>query len=119
MSIICYLFLLIAPALTIRAALQAKTNPAFGAKNGFQCPTALTSKDAWAHAQKVASSRFIIGGVLMAVLGIAFMLMMPSKDTVSLLMCAGIALGLQIIALMVVMMSIEMSLESHFKPHTN
>ncbi|MBR3795125.1 MAG: SdpI family protein [Clostridia bacterium] len=115
MSLICYLFLLIAPALAIRTAIQSK-NAAFGAKNSFKCPSALTSKDAWAHAQKLAASRLVFGGVLMAVLGIAFMLVMAYADTVSLLFCAGIAFGIQIIVLMVVMMSIEMGLQSHLKP---
>ncbi|MBR5561262.1 MAG: SdpI family protein [Clostridia bacterium] len=114
MSIIYYLLLLIAPALTAYYALKSKTASAFGAKNGFQCPTALTSNEAWAQAQKLASSRLIIASVLMAAIGIAFMLVMPSEDTVSLLMCAGIAFGIQIITLMVVMVSIEMGLQSRF-----
>lgn len=115
MSILCYLFLLIAPALTVRSALQAKSSPAYGAKNGFQCPTALASSEAWTYAQKLASSRLIIGGVLMAVFGIAFMAAMPYVDTISLLFCVGIAFGIQIIVLQVVMMSIEMGLQSHLK----
>ncbi len=119
MSIICYLLLLIAPALTAHCAMQSKTASAFGAKNGFQCPTALTSSEAWAQAQKLAGSRLMIGAVLMAVLGIAFMLVMPSADTVSLLMCAGIALGIQIITLLVAMVSIEMGLQSRFAPSAN
>jgi len=114
MTIVCYLLLLIAPALTILSAMQSK-GAAFGAKNGFKCPTALTAEKAWVHAQKLASSRLIAGGVLMAVLGIAFILALPYPDTVSLLMCTGIALGIQIIALMIVMVSIEMSLQSHMK----
>lgn len=115
MSIICYLLLLIAPALTVRAALNAKSGPAYGAKNGFACPTALTSSEAWIYAQKLASSQLLIGGVLMAVLGIAFMIAMPYVDTVSLLFCVGIAFGIQIIVLQVAMMSVEMSLQNHLK----
>ena len=118
MSVICYLFLLIAPALTARAAMQSK-NAAFGAKNGFKCPTAYASEKAWTHAQKLAASRLVISAVAMAVLGVAFLLVMPYADTISLLMCTGIALGIQIIVLMVFMMSIEMALQSYVKPSAN
>lgn len=115
MSIVCYLLLLIAPALTAYSAMQPKSASAFGSKNGFRCPTALTSNEAWAQAQKLASFRLVIGSVLMAVLGIVFMLVMPPADMVSLLMCAGIALGIQIITLLIVMVSIEMGLQSRIK----
>lgn len=115
-TIISCLILLIAPALIIRSAMQCKQAKALGAKGGFHCPSALSSQNAWDWAQKLASVRLFVAGIVMAVLGVGFMLLMPATDLISLLFCAGIAFGLEIVALLFIMTTIEMSLQNHIKP---
>ena len=111
-AIACYVILLIVPALTLLSALRCK-NAAPGAGEGY--PLVPATAEATAYAQKLISVRYMLLSALTLVCGIGFMLMMPSKDLVSLLCCAGIAVGIQVVVLLVGMTSVGMALQSHFK----
>lgn len=115
-SILCYALLLIVPALALRSAMLCRSCASTpGAKKGYHSRMNLSAPEHWAYAQKLASSRYILAAAVMAVLGIGFMAFMPAADLVSLLFCCGIALGLEFVALLMIMSSIEMGLNSHFK----
>ena len=112
-AIICYAILLIVPALTLLSALRCKKGVP-GAGEGY--PLVPATAEATAYAQKLIGTRYILFSALTLVFGIGFMMMMPYADFVSLLCCAGIALGLQVVVLLVGMTSVGMALQSHFKP---
>ena len=115
-SMFCYALLLIAPALTLRSGLHYKRIAATpNAPKAYPSHVAVPSPSGWTYAQNLAAVRLMIAGIVMAVLAIAFMAMMPASDTHSTLICAGIALGIEIVILLCFMTSIEMSLQSRFK----
>lgn len=115
-TILCYAALILVPALTLYSALrfrQAANQP--GAKNAYPMDYAPATPDAWNYVQNLAGSRLIIFSILAFVISISFMIVLPIADVVSLLCCAGIALGLEIFILLVGMTSIGMTIQSHFK----
>ena len=111
-TIICYAALLLVPALTLLSSLRCKNNAA-GSGEGY--PLVPHTSEAKAYAQKLIASRYTVFSALTLVCGVGFMLLMPCKDVISLLCCAGIALGLQVVVLLVGMTSVGMALQSHFK----
>ena len=111
-TIICYAVLLLVPALTLLSALRCK-NAAPGAGEGY--PLVPATREATAYAQKLIGVRYMLFSILTLVCGIGFMLMMPCEDVISQLFCAGIAVGIQIVVLLVGMTSVGMALQSHFK----
>ena len=111
-AIVCYAAMLAVPALTLLSALRCK-NSAPGAGEGY--PLVPHTAEASAYVQKLIASRYMLFSILTLVCGIGFMLLMPCEDVISLLCCAGIALGLQIVVLLVGMTSVGMALQSHFK----
>ena len=92
---------------------KSVSNP--GAKKGYHADHIPNTPEAWSYVQKLAGSRYVISSIIMLVFGIGFMLLMPYTDLISLLCCAGIALGLEIVRLLIGMTSVGMALQSHFK----
>ena len=111
-TIVSYLILLLVPALTLLSALRCK-NAVPGAGEGY--PLVPNTSEAKAYSQKLIAVRYMLFSALTLVCGIGFMLLMPCEDMVSLLCCAGIALGIQIVVLLVGMTSVGMALQNHFK----
>ena len=115
-ALLCYAILLLIPAATLMFGLRyQKSVP--GADTGY--PFVPATAEASAYAQKLAGGRYVLFSIVMLVCGIGFMLLMPYADTVSLLCCTGIALGLEVVVLLVGMTSVGMALQSHFKPAVN
>lgn len=116
-AILCYAILLLFPALVLLCGLNYQKSAATpGAKKGYHADGVPNTPDAWRYVQKLAGTRYVIFSVLMLVCGIGFMLLMPYADLVSLLCCAGIALGVEIVVLLIGMTTVGMALQSHFKP---
>ena len=111
-AILCYAILLIVPALTLLSALRCKNN-APGAGDGY--PFVPATDAAHAYARNLIGTRYILFSALTLVCGIGFMLMMPYADVISLVCCTGIALGIQVVVLLVGMTSVGMALQNHFK----
>lgn len=115
-NILCCAIVLIVPALMIRSGLLgAKTASSLGAKHGFRTDTSLSSDEAWKHAQKLVGVRYPLFGVLLAIVCVAFIIFMPLDNLLKLAIFTGIVFGFEIVVLLVVMMTIEMSLQSRFK----
>lgn len=115
-AIACYALLLLVPAATLLSGLKLHKAAAVpGAKGGFTADYIPHTPDAWAYTQKLVGTRYALFSILMLVCGVGFMLMMPYADLVSLLCCAGIALGIEVVVLLVGMTSAGMTLQNHFK----
>lgn len=115
-AIACYVILLLVPAATLLSGLKHRQAAAVpGAQGGFTAEYIPHTPDAWSYTQKLVGTRYILFSILMLVCGVGFMLLMPYADLVSLLCCAGIALGIEIVVLLVGMTSAGMTLQSHFK----
>ncbi len=115
-TILCYAVLLLFPSLTLYCALHfRKISNQPGAQLAYPMEHAPATPDAWTYVQNLAASRLIVSAILAFILGIGFMLILPIADTISLLCCAGIALGLEVFVLLVGMTIIGMAIQSHFK----
>lgn len=116
LAILCYAILLLMPVLTLLNGLRClKSISKPGAKEGFHADYAPSTPEAWSYIQTLAGKNYIIFSIIMLVCGLGFMLLMPYADTVSLLCCAGIALGIEIVVLLIGMTCIGMALQNHFK----
>ncbi|MBQ4265770.1 MAG: hypothetical protein IJB85_09675 [Clostridia bacterium] len=111
---LCYAILLLAPVLTLLYGLRCQ-KAAPGAACAYPIDCAPSTPDACQYTQKLVSSRLVLFSILMLIAGIGFMIVMPFADTVSLLCCVGIALGIEIVILLVGMTIIGMALQNHFK----
>ncbi|MBR5302178.1 MAG: hypothetical protein IKU38_05025 [Clostridia bacterium] len=114
--IICYAILLLAPASVLMFGLRfqkAVSTP--GAKAGYHIDHAPDTPEAWRYIQTLAGKHYILSSIAMLICGIGFMLLMPYADFVSLLCCAGIALGVEAVVLLVGMTAVGMTLQNHFK----
>ena len=81
--ILCIFFILIAPYLLLEAGvLRARKCAKLGAPRGYRSELARSSQAAWTYAQKVCSTRYILGGIIMAIAALAIICVVP-VDTIS------------------------------------
>ncbi|MBQ2990470.1 MAG: SdpI family protein [Clostridia bacterium] len=109
-ALICILLLLL-PGYMLLSVRQKHTT--IGSRGGYRSALSLSSKGAWQYAQRIMHLRYMLGGILMIVASLLFILCIPAKDVVTLVILGGIALGFQVVVMLFLMASIEISLQNY------
>ena len=112
--ILCIFFILIAPYLLLEAGvLRARKCAELGAPRGYRSELARSSQAAWTYAQKVCSTRYILGGIIMAIAALAIIRVVPVDTIGSLYIFTAIIALFEIVAFLCLMASVESSLRKH------
>ena len=109
--ILCVAVLLVIPANMIVAGYYRQHSCSkMGAKFGYATKLALTSQGAWDYAQRACPRRYIIVGVILALIALLMMLMALGINAVSTCIFASVILLLELLVWGFVYLSVESGL---------
>ncbi|MBQ2833005.1 MAG: SdpI family protein [Clostridia bacterium] len=111
----CALLLIVPALITLMSRRCTNAAEQYGHPHGYRSAAALSSEHAWKFAQKKASLLYSICTVLSAIAGIGFALCLPAPDLISLIICTGIAFGLEVVIVLFFMTAIELSVQGFSK----
>lgn len=111
--ILCIFVLLIIPFLTAQSGyLRLKQCAEVGAERGYRSALAMSSPEAWAFAQKASSVRYIITGIVMAVLSLVIAFSLPTDSVLNLIIFTGTLMLFQTAAVIVLISTVESQLRT-------
>ena len=111
--ILCLFLLMIAPYLTVEAGLlRRKKCAALGAGRGYRTQLSMASQEAWDFAQQLCSKRYILGGALLLIKAA------PVESVVSLYVFTVVIGLFEVVAVILLIASVETSLRKRYAPKT-
>ena len=109
--ILCTLLLMIIPAIMIYAGYVRQSRCAqVGAKYGYTTQLSLSSEKAWAYAQSACPKRYMVWGVVLAVVDLLLMLLPLGAEPLSIAIYAFTLLLLELLVWGVVVCTVESGL---------
>lgn len=113
--ILCIFIVLIVPVLVAQVGfLRMRGCKSMDAPRGYRSTLSLSSAEAWAFAQKASSGRYIITGLVMAVLSLLLILAVPSDVVLNLFIFTGTILLFQAAAVIVLISTVESQLRARY-----
>lgn len=114
--ILCFVFLMITPVLTIAAGiLRGKGLKTIGQKGGYNTLLSVSSQEAWNIAQALCGKRYVIFGIVMAVLSGIILFAVPDSNTLNLYIFTGMLLLVQGLFEILLISSVEMALRARYQ----
>ena len=115
--ILCLFLLMIAPYLTVEAGiLRIRKCAALGAGRGYRSQLSMASQEAWDYAQKLCCKRYILGGLVMGVAALLLIKAAPVETIASLYVFTAVIGLFEVVAVIVLIASVETSLRKRFAP---
>ncbi|MDO5299663.1 MAG: SdpI family protein [Clostridia bacterium] len=115
--ILCIFILLIIPFLTLQCGfLRMNRCAKLGAERGYRSQLAMSSPEAWAYAQKACTVRYMITGVVMALLSLLIAFSLPTDSALNLFIFTGTLLLFQTAAVIVLIATVESELRNRYAP---
>ena len=111
--------LMIAPYLTVEAGLlRRKKCAALGAGRGYRTQLSMASQEAWDYAQQLCSKRYILGGIVMGIAALLLIKAAPVESIVSLYVFTVVIGLFEVVAVILLIASVETSLRKRYAPKT-
>ena len=111
--LLCLFLMLIIPVLTLQTGyLRLRKCADMDAERGYRTALSLSSPEAWAYAQKACSVRYMVTGLVMAVLSVLIARALPYDNLLNLYIFTGTIILFQTAAVIVLISTVESGLRS-------
>lgn len=111
--LLCLFLMLIIPVLTLQTGyLRLRKCADMDAERGYRTALSLSSPEAWAYAQKASSVRYMVTGLVMAVLSVLIARALPYDNLLNLYIFTGTIILFQTAAVIVLISTVESGLRA-------
>lgn len=117
-TVLCYISLLIIPVCSFLMGLYRRSGcKEMHARLGYTSELSLSGPQAWARAQQASSLRYMIVSVVLAVFSFWALAILPANTPAALGVSALMLVMSQVLVMIVVIVTVEVSLRRLVHPH--
>lgn len=111
--LLCLFLMLMIPVLTLQTGyLRLRKCAGMDAERGYRTALSLSSPEAWAYAQKACSVRYMVTGLVMAVIAVLVARALPYDNLLNLYVFTGTIILFETAAVIVLIATVESGLRT-------